>query len=400
VSTTTKQLTRICILGGGVIEQRDGKYFVKAAIGEYLYELRKYFRKVLFITVVEEGEKYISKLDPDVVSIIPFGESKRSTGIIDILIDFWKSFWIFKKKLNKNTGVLISGVYVRVLGRIVLAKLFAGKVIYYLGSDPLLIGRLRPKNLCGFIKKILWRLSFPFAALLSDGILVRGKSILLQVRRWNKNAILSKPIIAYSFILKYQRKLIRKKKSFINILFVGKLNKNKGIDILIKAFAKLLKENKYRCKLTIVGTGEEIETFECLTLELGIQHSVQFTGYIDDMDILFSYYRQSDIFVVPSVKTEGLPRVIEEAMLCGLPVICSKLGGMKEEFDDNDVIFVTPGSIDELYKAMRKLISDPNYFDYLRKKSCKKAADIISMTAAEQHARFVIQFSHSKIQFK
>lgn len=386
-----KQLTRICIIGGGVLETDGKNYFVKAAVNEYLNELKSYFKEVTFIAAVEEGRKYISRLDPGIIKIVPLGKTKQSVGISDILKDMWASFRIFNSLFDKNTGVIISGVYVGVVGRIAIAKIFAGRVIYYIGSDPKLTEQLKAKTLNGYLKRIALKIAFPLAAKLSDGLLVRGQLVYKQAIRWNNNITVSNPLITYSRYKNINPQYKSDTKEIFNILYVGKLVENKGVHILIEAVAKLLRQDKYCCSLTIVGSGEEMNRLNEMTVRLGIVKTVQYTGYIDDMNKLLGFYFQSDVLAVPSVKTEGFPRVIEEAMVCGLPVICSRLGGMKEGFDEDDVVFVAPGNADELYAALKKVSSDRIYRNNLKKKSLDRSVAIMSMTAAEQHAKFILK---------
>lgn len=390
-------MDRICIIGGGVLETDGENYFVKAAIAEYLYELKQYFHEVIFISAIEEGKKYISKLDADIINIVPIGRTKQSAGVADVLKDLWLSFQVFRKCLDKNTGVIISGVFTGVLGRIIFAKLFAGRVIYYVGSDPKLTEKLKTKTISGYLKRYSLKIIFPLSVKISDGLLVRGQSVYKQAICWNKNIAISNPLISYSKYKNIQISYKKDAKEIFRILFVGKLVENKGVHILIEAFARLMNQYKDCCKLIVVGSGEEKAKLEDLTLKRGIQRHVKFEGYIDDMNTLLAFYRQSDVLVVPSIKAEGFPRVIEEAMVCGLPVICSRLGGMKEGLDEDDVIFVTPGRVDDLYTALHTVATDKIYRDRLRKKSLEKAISILSSTAAEQHAKFVINLTRCTI---
>lgn len=141
------------------------------------------------------------------------------------------------------------------------------------------------------------------------------------------------------------------------VLFVGRLNKVKGIKYLIKAFSKL--EKKYEdIRLIIVGDGKLKKQLIKITEKKSIEDKVIFTGTIKHDDLPF-IYSKADIFVLPSI-SEGLSNVIMEAMACGLPVIATNVGGNPELVRDKKGGFlVTPKNSKEISRAIEKLIEKP-----------------------------------------
>lgn len=112
---------------------------------------------------------------------------------------------------------------------------------------------------------------------------------------------------------------------------VGRLlsDKNKRFSDLIKAFNILIKKG-INVKLVIVGDGKEKENYQKLVLELGIKDKVVFAGYQYELD---KYYQMFDIFsLVSSHESFGL--VLVEAMFHKLPVVATRVGGMKYIVDD------------------------------------------------------------------
>ena len=99
----------------------------------------------------------------------------------------------------------------------------------------------------------------------------------------------------------------------LRILFVGRLERNKGLDLLIHALRDM---SGY--KLTVVGDGSQMASLR--TLATGM--NICFRGFQVDVS---EYYRTADIFVMPSVGPEGLPLVTIEAMSYGLPCVLSDL---------------------------------------------------------------------------
>jgi glycosyltransferase involved in cell wall biosynthesis len=113
------------------------------------------------------------------------------------------------------------------------------------------------------------------------------------------------------------------------ISYVGRLDKLKGLETLIKAFALLLKSGT-SIRLLIAGKpvnqGEEYKrALEQLVTDLGIEQYVSFLGHVNDTT---SLYQVSDITVLPSLWSEPFGRTIIESMACGTPVVASRTGGI------------------------------------------------------------------------
>jgi len=140
------------------------------------------------------------------------------------------------------------------------------------------------------------------------------------------------------------------------ILYVGRLSPEKNIDTILFA-VDCLKKN-INVELWIVGSGDELDRLERLEKQLGIVRSVKFLGRIPWGDKLFQIMRESDVLVLPS-KTEGLPLVLIEAMSQGLPVVASDVGGIPEIVKDEiSGLLVSPGSVDDLTRALYRILTD------------------------------------------
>jgi glycosyltransferase involved in cell wall biosynthesis len=103
------------------------------------------------------------------------------------------------------------------------------------------------------------------------------------------------------------------------ILFVGRITREKRIDVLIKAFALL--DPSFGATLTIVGTGEQRSELELLAEDLGVADRVSFTGYVDS-DELRTRLGKGAFFVMPSV-AELQSIATLEAMASGLPIVAA-----------------------------------------------------------------------------
>jgi glycosyltransferase involved in cell wall biosynthesis len=106
-----------------------------------------------------------------------------------------------------------------------------------------------------------------------------------------------------------------------DIIFAGRLIKEKNVNILIKAVSLLKKNNPEIC-CCIAGDGPERKALEKLTLELGVQENVKFKGF-QEYRVLIGKIKASKVLVLPSSR-EGFGMVVIEAFACGVPVITVK----------------------------------------------------------------------------
>jgi len=112
------------------------------------------------------------------------------------------------------------------------------------------------------------------------------------------------------------------------ILFLGRINRIKGVDILIMAFTQII-EKLDDVKLTIVGPDDgNLSELQNLVKDLGVEKKVTFTGPLYGVKKLEAYV-DADVFVLPS-RYDTFPMSVLEAYSCGKPIIASNVGGMKD----------------------------------------------------------------------
>lgn len=133
---------------------------------------------------------------------------------------------------------------------------------------------------------------------------------------------------------------------------IAELNRNKGIEYLIKAFAGL----KSPATLCIIGNGEEKEELKALAEKLQIADSTIFAGFKEDAA---KYLKAFDIFVLPSLK-EGLSYSLLEAGTAGLPAVATSVGGIPEVISDMETgILVKPKDAKEISNALFFFMQNP-----------------------------------------
>ena len=104
-----------------------------------------------------------------------------------------------------------------------------------------------------------------------------------------------------------------------DVIFAGRLIKEKNVDVLIKT-VNLVKKEIPDVKCVIIGDGPEKKELEKLAYDLGLENNLEFTGFLEDYDEVISYMKSSKVFVLPSTR-EGFGIAALEANACGLPVV-------------------------------------------------------------------------------
>jgi glycosyltransferase involved in cell wall biosynthesis len=137
------------------------------------------------------------------------------------------------------------------------------------------------------------------------------------------------------------------------VLTVRRLVYKNGIDTLIETAANALKQNPNLIFL-VVGSGPDQTQIQTQITKMGISTHFKLMGFVPDNE-LASFYNAADLFVLPSKSGEGLPLVSLEAMACGLPVIATDVGGIREIVPEAYGKFVPPGSPESMSEAILEL---------------------------------------------
>jgi glycosyltransferase involved in cell wall biosynthesis len=145
------------------------------------------------------------------------------------------------------------------------------------------------------------------------------------------------------------------------ITYTGRLVSYKGLLLLLRVWEQLQLVHS-RAMLVLVGSGGmDVQNCEAELREFveqrGLGDSVRFTG---DVHNVHQYLQASDIFVFPTEK-EAFGISLIEAMACGLPVIATPTGGVKDILThERDGLLVEAGNFQQLYDNLQRLISDPS----------------------------------------
>lgn len=155
------------------------------------------------------------------------------------------------------------------------------------------------------------------------------------------------------------RKLLGLNSTIKVIGSVGRLSEEKGHLFLIRSISSCANN----VHLVLVGDGPMRPVLEAEVRQLGLGQRVHFMGHRDDVEALMPGF---DIFCLPSLN-EGLPRTLLEAQACGVPVVASDTGGVREAVCPATGLMVQPGNPETLRAAFLEVLSrdhagDPRAF--------------------------------------
>lgn len=151
------------------------------------------------------------------------------------------------------------------------------------------------------------------------------------------------------------------KKGGFTILHVGRLERIKGIEILIHAAPAVFKQFP-GAQFVLIGGGstEYLEILHRLIHAHGIRDEQFLLLGNVKQELLIQWYKKADIVVVPTLNYESFSYTVAQALACGLPVVASRVGGIPETIGSKEsAILVEPGNIDQLTKAIIALCQNP-----------------------------------------
>jgi GalNAc-alpha-(1->4)-GalNAc-alpha-(1->3)-diNAcBac-PP-undecaprenol alpha-1,4-N-acetyl-D-galactosaminyltransferase len=198
-----------------------------------------------------------------------------------------------------------------------------------------------------FLKARVWKSLRKLVYRYSNALIVQTRHDQEKYHRLSNTYVINNP-------LNFKETNLKNCKEEKNILAVGRLNRQKGFDRLIKAFSHLDHKD---WKLAIIGEGSERSNLEKLIYDLNVEDYISMPGRTKAIG---KWYKKSSIFVLSS-RIEGFPNVLCEAMVYGCACVsfdCS--AGPNEIITDKiDGYLVKNGDINALSEKMDFLINNP-----------------------------------------
>jgi len=144
------------------------------------------------------------------------------------------------------------------------------------------------------------------------------------------------------------------------VLFMSHVTPQKGLHLLLEVLPSLAPQEN-NVSLLVVGGGDFLEEAKEMAFHLGINNRVTFTGMLA-IESLPDYINAADMFVLPTLRKEGLPLSILEVMACKIPVITTDIGGnatvVKNRFNG---LLVPPGDITKLGESISLLLHNSDF---------------------------------------
>jgi len=253
---------------------------------------------------------------------------------------------------------------------IIIAKLLQKKIIVFFRGWDWNFSAKKNSRLLRFIKNIFLK---------SDALIVLSSDEKRQLRFWGYNNYifsetttvdenLIKEITIDDIKNKYDRA------SDLKLLFLSRIHKEKGIYETIDAFQKLVRNKFPNLQLIIAGQGPEHENIKRYIANSELDN-IKLIGFVSGEEKK-RVFQNAHIFLFPSF-SEGMPNAVLEAFAFGLPVVATKVGGLKDIFKDRvNGFFVEIKNADDLEEKLNMLISNPalmreiaaNNYNYARNK--------------------------------
>ena len=137
-----------------------------------------------------------------------------------------------------------------------------------------------------------------------------------------------------------------------DFLFVGELRRLKGVDVMLRALARIRQARSVSA--VIVGTGPDAAAFKDETARLGLDSAVSFRGAMPAREA----FALARVLVVPS-RAESFPYIVLEAAAAGLPLLATNVGGIPEIVSGTDTQLLPPEDAEALAQAMLGVLDDP-----------------------------------------
>jgi glycosyltransferase involved in cell wall biosynthesis len=196
--------------------------------------------------------------------------------------------------------------------------------------------------------------------LFDAAIFVSGATLNLIPRWWRPRRV---HVLPNALVMSNYAGVGEKRRPFaadghVTLLSVGRLSPEKAQDAMIRALAQLLPREP-RLRLRIAGHGPLEASLKALAAELGVAERVQFLGFVQNMR---PEYDAADLVVQSSI-TEGMPNVILEAAVLGVPILATDVGGTAEVVEHGKGAWlIPPASQAQLVDGLSRFLDDPAEF--------------------------------------
>lgn len=295
---------------------------------------------------------------------------KYENIIIKLLIIIYPLIFIYKlifKKIDvvhSNPSLLFNAI-IREAILIILSSVFKKKiVVFFHGWNENLRKKIEENK---FIKKL-----FVSVFNKADAICVLSSDFKKVLEKWgiNSNIYIEKTMVSNQLVEKFNflESYKKRKNEPYNLLFLSRIEINKGIYEAIRVFL-ILRERNINVRLIVAGDGIDANEVKKYIIDNEISN-VDLIGYVEG-DYKIKVFKNSYAFIFPTQHGEGMPISVLEAIAFGLPVLTRYVGGLKDIFENEKHGFITNSTdprvfadyLEEIIKSQKsyKAVSYYNY---------------------------------------
>ncbi|MDY6987493.1 MAG: glycosyltransferase family 4 protein [Thermodesulfobacteriota bacterium] len=341
----------------------DGSGFsTDEAFVRFVTSFHPYFERIIFCDALkQERKRAVYELDPREAEVCPLPNYNVHSIWKGLLIDFPEVYRVVKDNIGQWDVVWLHAPHpVSLIFAWICRRLDKPYFLFIRQNLPVYVRyrsvgarrllALSVAHVLDFVFRVMARHTLSF---------VVGREILNRYGNGERRvfqtfiSLVSEKDIPGGLSKQMQRTLKQTK-----LLYVGRLAPEKGLICLLRAMGELLGRKNVEVSLLIVGEGPEEERLRGDACQLGLDEHVSFLGYVEHGCRLFDLYRQSDVYILPSL-TEGWPQTLFEAMACAVPVVATRVGGIPHLIEDGyNGLLVSPGSPGEICRAVERLAGD------------------------------------------
>ena len=332
--------------------------------------LANYWREIghdVSIVILSKDEPFY-ELDK-FVKLEKLDISAESVNVIDMIKNNIYRIQELKKFFKKNDpDVIVSFMTTTNIIATVAAKML---------KKPIVISE---RNTFYALKSRVWRMLRRVVYPFSNALVVQSAYDKKKYSFHKNSRIIFNPLNSKQFGKKEKKKKV--------ILAVGRLEYNKGFDLLIEAFAKISSDD---WKLVIVGEGSQRIKLQKLMDSYNLKDKVNLPGRTKDIE---KYYEDAKIFVLSS-RHEGFPNVLCEAMAHGCaPIAFDCLTGPRDIINDKENgLLVENGNIQDLEKKIRYLMENPVKIDEYGRNALKIVEKLNIEIISQEWMNVIVQVS-------
>ena len=347
----------------------------------------------IFVFIPKLGNKYklinsIKNKNIKLIEVPLFKFSKLKIISYAFNLNLWYLF--FKVKYNGFDVVISNGYVDFLLSKLITNKSVRVAIVHHLCID---VRRLLKPKIINSLRNMGNEENF---AIVMEKIIIKKADYIFTVSNATKNKLKEEynvnnnKIFVFPNGIKWRNIkdlcLNKKNKCRLELLFVGRLEERKGLLFLINSLAVYKKKYKEKFILNIIGKGDN-RKYKDVIKKLNLEEELIFKGYLPDEE-LYNYYRNSDIFVIPS-QMEGFGLTILEAIQFGIPIIGTNRGAIPEILKDyNRGFLVDYGDCEYLANTINKVnlkiknstLKKPNIEYFIRKYDWRETGLKMSQT--------------------